>query len=134
MPALPSIISFMIRAEGRLLDGTTIHEAIQTIDASVAVPPECCMTDCVHPTALNEALSQPCNSTMLVGDRGWGIQANPSRLTPEELDDSTQLQSSDAGQLADDTMRLRDDEKLRVFGGFRGTDGTHLEEIARRLT
>jgi S-methylmethionine-dependent homocysteine/selenocysteine methylase len=48
---MPYIISFMIRDDGRLLDGTTIHEAIQTIDSSVDVQAACSMTDCVHPTA-----------------------------------------------------------------------------------
>ena len=149
MPALPEaigmaqamgdsglayIISFMIRADGRLLDGTTLHDAIQAIDASVDVQPVCYMTNCVHPTVLYEALSQPFNSTKLVGDRFWGIQANASRLTPEELDAAADLETSDAGLLADDVLRLRDDKKLRVFGGCCGTDGTHLEEIARRLT
>jgi S-methylmethionine-dependent homocysteine/selenocysteine methylase len=149
MPALPEaigmaqamgdsglayIISFMIRADGRLLDGTTLHDAIQAIDASAGVQPACYMTNCVHPAVLYEALSQPFNSTKLVGDRFWGIQANASRLTPEELDAAADLETSYAGLLADDMLRLRDDKKLRVFGGCCGTDGTHLEEIARRLT
>ena len=131
---LPYIISFMIRDDGRLLDGTTIHDAIRTIDAGVDVRPECYMTNCVHPTVLYAALSQRFNSTELVRERFSGIQANASRLTPEELDDASDLASSDAGLLADAMIRLRDDMKLRVFGGCCGTDGTHLEEIARRLT
>jgi methionine synthase I (cobalamin-dependent) len=82
---------------------------------------------------LYEALSRPCNSTELVRRRFWGIQANASRLTPAELDDASELDSSDAGSLANGMIRLRDDMYLRVFGGCCGTDGTHLEEIARRL-
>ncbi len=130
---LPYIISFMIRGSGRLLDGATIHHAIRTIDACGAVPPECYMTNCVHPAVLHEALSQPFNSTELVRERFAGIQANASRLAPEELDDASDLGSSDAGLLASDMIRLRQDRKLRIFGGCCGTDGTHLEEIARRL-
>ena len=131
---LPYIISFMIRGDGRLLDGATIHEAIQTIDDGVNVRPECYLTNCVHPAVLYAALSQPCNSTELVRERFLGVQANASRLSPEELDDASGLESSDAGPLADDMLRLHDDRGLRVFGGCCGTDGTHLEEIARRLT
>jgi methionine synthase I (cobalamin-dependent) len=92
------------------------------------------MTNCVHPSVLYEALPQPFNSTKLVGDRFWGIQANASHLTPEKLDGASELESSDAGVLADDMLRLRTDKKLRVFGGCCGSDGTHLEEIACRLT
>ena len=130
---LPYIISFMIRQDGSLLDGSTIHAAIRTIDGSADVPPVCYMTNCVHPAVLCEALSQPFNATDLVRDRFWGIQANASRLPPQELDAAVELESSDASLLADDMIRLRDDHKLRIFGGCCGTDGTHLEEIAGRL-
>jgi len=131
---LPYIVSFMIRDDGRLLDGTTIHRAIQTIDAGADAQPACYMTNCVHPTVLHQALSQPFNTTELVRGRFAGIQANASRLAPEDLDGAADLASSDAGQLADAMIRLRDDKGLRVFGGCCGTDGAHLEEIARRLT
>jgi S-methylmethionine-dependent homocysteine/selenocysteine methylase len=130
---LPYIISFMIRRDGRLLDGTTIDQAIQRID-DVEVAPVCYMANCVHPDVLYEALSQPFNATDVVRERLWGIQANASRLTPDELDASAELETSDAAQLADDMMRLRDEKGLKVFGGCCGTDGTHLEEIAERLS
>ena len=130
---LPYIISFMIRGDGRLLDGTTIDEAIRTIDESAEVRPVCYLTNCVHPTVLHEALSQPFNATDVVRDRLWGIQANGSHLTPEELDASAGLESSDAGRWADEMLRLRDDKGLRLFGGCCGTDGTHLEALAERL-
>lgn len=130
---LPYFISFMIRKNGRLLDGTTIDEAIRTIDGRVGVRPVCYMTNCVHPTVLYEALSQQCNATERVRSRFWGIQANASQLAPEELDATADLVSSDAGQLADDMIRLRDEKGLRIFGGCCGTDGAHLGEIARRL-
>lgn len=130
---LPFVISFMIRRDGRLLDGTTIHDAIQAIDESVDARPVCYMANCIHPAVLHEALSQPFNVTDVVSGRLWGIQANASRLTPEDLDAAVRLESSDPGPLADDMMRLRDDRRLRIFGGCCGTDGTHLEEIARRL-
>lgn len=107
--------------------------AIRAIDGSTDVPPVCYMTNCVHPAVLYEALSQPFNATALVRDRFWGIQANASRLVPQELDAAVELESSDASLLADDMIRLRDDHKLRIFGGCCGTNGTHLEEIAGRL-
>jgi S-methylmethionine-dependent homocysteine/selenocysteine methylase/ribosomal protein S18 acetylase RimI-like enzyme len=130
---LPYIISFMIQRDGRLLDGTTIDAAIRSIDGAVETQPVCYLTNCVHPDVLYQALSQPFNATNVVRDRLWGIQANASRLPPQELDASATLESSDPSELAHDMMRLRDDKKLRVFGGCCGTDGAHLEEIARRL-
>ena len=111
-----------------LADGRSV-----LMDSSVDVQPECYMANCVHPTVLDQALSQPFNSTELVRERFSGIQANASHLSPEELDGASHLESSDAGPWADAMIRLRDDKKLRVFGGCCGTDGTHLEEVARRL-
>ena len=131
---LPYVISFMIGGDGRLPDGTTIDEAIRTIDESVEERPVCYLSNCVHPTVLYEALSRPFNATDVVRDRLQGIQANGSRLTPEELDASAGLESSDAGRWAREMLRLRDDKGLRVFGGCCGTDGTHLEAIAEGLT
>jgi S-methylmethionine-dependent homocysteine/selenocysteine methylase len=131
---LPYLISFMIRGDGRLLDGRTIDEAIRTIDASAEERPVCYLSNCVHPTVLHEALSQPFNATDLVRDRLWGIQANGSRLSPDELDGAAGLESSDPGPWADEMLRLRDDKGLRLFGGCCGTGGAHLEAIARGLT
>jgi len=130
---LPYVISFMVRADGALLDGTTVHEAIAAIDASSETPPVCYMANCVHPTVLHGALSQAFNRTSLVRSRFWGIQANAARLSPEELDGATDLATSDPDVLADEMMRLREDCGLRVFGGCCGTDGSHLEAIASRL-
>jgi len=130
---LPYIISFMIRGNGRLLDGTTLHDAIAAIDASADAQPVHYMANCIHPTVLYEALSQPFNSTELIGERFWGLQANGSHLPPEELDGAPEIESSEAVSLANDVLRLRDDKRLKVFGGCCGTDATHLEEIARRL-
>lgn len=73
------------------------------------------------------SLTDGCPWTSLI------IQANGSRLTPEELDASAGLESSDPGRWADEMLRLRDDRGLRLFGGCCGTDGTHLEAVAARL-
>jgi S-methylmethionine-dependent homocysteine/selenocysteine methylase len=83
---IPYIISLMIRDNGRLIDGTTIHDAIKTIEETVAVKPITYMTNCVHPTILRRALSQEFNQTELVKTHFKGLQANASPLSPEELD------------------------------------------------
>lgn len=83
---IPYIISFMIRENGRLMDGTAIHDAIGYIDACTVNPPQCYMVNCVHPDVLYRALRQPFNRTDRVRRRFRGIQANTSPLPPEELD------------------------------------------------
>lgn len=78
----------MIREDGKLLDNTTIHDAIQLIDLYTTRNPVCYMTNCVHPIIVYKALSQSFNSTELVHNRFKGIQANASAISPEKLDNS----------------------------------------------
>lgn len=89
--ALPYIISFMLRDNGRLMDGNTVNDAIFSIDDNVSRKPICYMANCIHPDILYKALSNNFNQTTLVGQRFHGIKANTSALSPEELDDSVEL-------------------------------------------
>lgn len=130
---LPYIISFMIRDDGKLIDGTTIHEAIVAIDGSTNKKPLCYMTNCVHPTVVYKALSQPHNKTTLVEERFKGIQANTSPLPPELLDNSSDLKTTDAYSFATGMLELYKNFNLKIFGGCCGTNDTHMIETARRL-
>lgn len=130
---LPYIISFMIRNNGKLIDGTTIHNAIFNIDNSTVHKPIGYMTNCVHPTVLGKALSASFNKTKLVRERFCGIQANTSPLSPEELDNCSDLKSSNSVNLAVEMMKLEQYFIPKIFGGCCGTDNTHIEEIAKRI-
>lgn len=130
---LPYIISFMIRDDGKLIDGTTIHNAILNIDNATVREPICYMTNCVHPTVLSKALSCSFNRTNLVKERFRGIQANTSLLSPEELDNCEDLKCSDAVNLACAMMELYQYFTPKIFGGCCGTDNTHMEEIAKKV-
>jgi len=131
---IPYIISFMIRENGKLIDGTTIHDAIETIDNSTITPPICYMVNCVHPKVLAKALSYPFNKTDLVKNRFKGIQANTSPLTPEELDNSVELKCSNSINLANEMVDLYDHFNPKIFGGCCGTDNVYMDEIAKRVT
>ena len=130
---IPYIISFMIRRNGKLLDGTTIHDAVLQIDNSVSRKPVCYMSNCVHPQVLYEALSYDYNRSSLVKERFCGIQPNTSSLSPEELDGSADLISSDPVELAEAVLKLRDYIQLKIVGGCCGTDDSHIREIAGRF-
>lgn len=130
---LPYIISFMIRDNGKLIDETTIHDAIETIDNLTLRNPLCYMVNCVHPRILISALNQPFNRTNTIRERFRGIQANTSWLPPEELDDSSILKTSDSSSLANEMFELYSYIKPKIFGGCCGTNNSHIEEIARRL-
>lgn len=130
---LPYIISFMIRNNGKLIDGTTIHNAILNIDKETVHKPIGYMINCVHPIILGKALYASFNKTKLVRERFCGIQANTSPLSPEELDDCSDLKSSDSVNLANEMMKLDQYFTPKIFGGCCGTDDTHMEEIAKRI-
>ena len=127
---LPYLISFTIRKNGRLIDGTPISDAISAIDAAVSRPPLCYLTNCVHPVVLAEALLQPENRGRPELARFLGIQANTSPLPPEQLDGAQELFCSDARELAQKMAALEEIKPFKIFGGCCGTDETHMRSIA----
>ena len=113
---IPYIISFMIRNDGKLLDGTTIAEAIKFIDENTTNKALCYMSNCVHPNVVLNALNQPFNKNELVKSRFIGLQANASDFELEELDNSKELKSTSPEELAS-KMRLLYNEGFKIFGG-----------------
>ena len=131
---LPYIISFTVQQDGKLIDGTTIAEAIQHIDAVTSNKPVCYMANCIHPENVYKALSQPFNDIPTVKKRFLGLQANTSPLPYAELDGSAQLHCSEPQDFAEAMIRLREISTLRIWGGCCGTDNRHMECLARKLT
>lgn len=130
---LPYIISFTIQRDGRLLDGTTINDAIEAIDSKTARKPLMYMTNCVHPSIVIEALSHDFNRTDLVKRRFRGIQANTSPLSYDQLDGAKELKTSPPKILADEIESLKRNNNFILFGGCCGTDNSHMAEIAKRV-
>ena len=130
---LPYLISFTLQADGRLVGGDTLCDAITAIDAAVSRSPTCYMTNCVHPRIVHQALSQPFNQSALVRRRFLGIQANTSPLSYAELDGAADLHCADPEPFAEEMLALRGICDLKIFGGCCGTDDRHMEAIARRL-
>ena len=115
------------------MDGTAIDAAIRAIDGAAAYPPVCYMANCVHPHIAAQALAQPWNRTALVRTRFLGLQANTSALPYAALDSAADLQSAAPAELAEAMLALHRAHPLKIFGGCCGTDGRHMDEIARRL-
>lgn len=130
---IPYIISFTIQADGCLIDGTSISEAIERIDASVKIKPAFYMTNCVHPTIVKEALEKPFNRTKMVQNRFLGIQANTSPLSYKELDNSLVLRSSEPEEFAEAMKALDELKYMKLLGGCCGTDWRHMEAVAKQL-
>ena len=130
---LPFIVSFTLRADGCLADGTPLNTAIAVIDAETSPRPLCFMTNCVHPKLVRKALSAPFNRTPLVHSRFLGLQANASPLFFRELEGSKVTMQSEPEKLAAGMLALRNSFGLRIFGGCCGTTDRHMEAIASAL-
>ena len=129
----PYILSFVIRPDGTLLDGTLLHDAMAGIDGQVSPKPAGYMVNCVHPSILLRALAVEGNANSLVRRRLIGIQGNASAKSPEELDGADELAAEDIGDWVDGMERLRREHRLRVFGGCCGTDSLYIGMRAGRL-
>lgn len=126
---LPYIISFVIGANGKLLDGTRIEEAIEKIDGLISEKPLGYFINCSYPSFLN-AGSLPGSARQ----RLIGFQANASSLSHAELEASTEVKAesvSDWGALME---QLNTRHGLKILGGCCGTNGSHLQYLATATT
>ena len=130
---IPYIISFMIRKDGCLIDGTSISDAIKIIDTEVNPKPICYMTNCVHPTNLRLALSHDKNKNQPQLSRFKGIQANASTLGPEELNNCGILQEGDFDVMIEEMLFLYEKYDLKVFGGCCGTNDKFIEDLSLKM-
>lgn len=90
------------------------------------------MVNCVHPAILKN-LYLILSINKLVKERFHGIQANTSPLSPEELDNSTDLKFSDSVSLADDMMDLYKYFVPKILGGCCGTDNTPYRRNSEKV-
>jgi len=130
---LPYIISFTIQQDGKLIDGTTIADAIRCIDSITTNKPVCYMTNCVHPSIVCKALAQPFNQNETVKERFRGIQANTSPLSYAELDGAVDLHCSEPEEFAEEMIKLQVVADIKIWGGCCGTDCRHMACVARKL-
>jgi homocysteine S-methyltransferase len=130
---LPYMISFVVRPEGTLLDGTPLHEAIETIDKTVIPRPLAYLVNCTHASVFRTALLQPGNSSPLIRKRVIGLLANTAALCPEELDESPDLVEEEPESFGQNVSSLHNELGMKLLGGCCGTDERHIESLARRL-
>lgn len=131
---LPYMISFVVRPEGTLLDGTPLNAAITAIDTAVSPPPLAYMVNCTHASVFRSAMLHGSNSSPLVRGRVIGLLANTATLSPEELDASIELVEEAPETFADSVSALHGDLGMKVLGGCCGTDERHIACLARELS
>ncbi len=127
---LPVVISFTVETDGHLPDGTSLGEAINTIDKETDNYPAYYMINCAHPTHFLDKIEGSDNWKHRLG----GIRANASCRSHAELDVMETLDRGDEQKLATGYGHLlRILPNLKVIGGCCGTDIVHLNEICNYL-
>jgi homocysteine S-methyltransferase len=130
---IPYVISFVIRPDGTLLDGTPLHRAIDQIDSTTEHPPFFYLINCVHPSVFARGLGRETEISKSIRKRVLGLQANTSSRSPEELDGLEQLDGSDPDKFAEEMLDLHHQFGIKVIGGCCGTDHRHIHAIAARF-
>jgi homocysteine S-methyltransferase len=129
---LPYMISFVARGEGTLLDGTPLTTAISAIDA-LPIPPQAYLINCTHSSVFRRAITHESHSSLLVRKRVIGLLANTAALSPEELDNCTELVEEAPELFGADVGALQSEFGMRILGGCCGTDDRHIECLARSI-
>jgi S-methylmethionine-dependent homocysteine/selenocysteine methylase len=129
----PYVISFVARPEGTMLDGTPLKRAIAEIDDATSPKPLAFMINCTHATFTKAALMHETNSSSMVRERVIGLFANTAVLSPEDLNNSTDLVEEDPETFGKIVAELNKSPGLKMLGGCCGTDDRHINALASRL-
>lgn len=125
---LPYIISFVIGADGKVLDGTELHAAIAYVDANTTTKPLGYFINCSYPSFLNlETLRQVPPGRLI------GLQANASSLSHAHLEGSKELKSESVAEWGNLMVQLNRDFGVKVLGGCCGTDDKHLKYLTENI-
>jgi homocysteine S-methyltransferase len=124
--AMPSMISFTVETDGKLVTGMALGEAIYRVDDATDCAPVYYMINCAHPTHFMQALKK--GERWL--DRVYGVKANASVKSHAELDESETLDAGDPDDLGRRYSGLRASfPTMRILGGCCGTDHRHIAAI-----
>lgn len=127
------VISFVIRDNGKLLDRTMLTDAIRIIDDSVPTPPLFYLTNCIHPDVLHNSFINLKDDENILKKRLFGIQANASSKSPEELDTLEELDADSPTDWARGMVDLNKKYNLKILGGCCGTDARFISSIVELL-
>lgn len=125
---MPAVVSFTVETDGRLPDGSTLAQAIDSVDEATDQGPAYYMINCAHPTHFQDALEAGTGWT----NRIRGVRVNASACSHAELDEAEELDEGNPVELGSQLRALRDAfPQITVLGGCCGTDHRHVEEIGR---
>jgi S-methylmethionine-dependent homocysteine/selenocysteine methylase len=124
---IPAVISFTVETDGRLADGTSLEDAVLTVDGiEGAAPPAYFMVNCAHPRHILPAVER----AGAWKQRVRGVRSNASTQSHAELDEAETLDEGDLGVLVPAHRQLeRQLPALDVVGGCCGTDARHVAAL-----
>jgi len=125
---IPYIISFVISRDGRVLDGTGLNEAVESIDSETNQKPLGFMVNCAYPTFLC-ATKQPAK----LFKRLIGYQANASSLDHSDLDGTARLETESVSDWGDEMVKLNRSYGVKILGGCCGTGSGHLRYLVDKI-
>ena len=125
----PYLVSFVVRPTGRLLDGTSLDEAVAEIDEAVDPAPTAYLLNCVHPRVADAALAASPRAVR----RFVGLLANTSARDPDELDGLEELETAEPEPFARELVDVGARRGLHLLGGCCGTGDEHIAALARLL-
>lgn len=125
----PIVIAFTTETDGKLPTGTSLKEAIETVDNETGGGPIYYMINCAHADHFRDQLEIKSNWV----NRIRSIRANASRRSHAELDECEELDRGDPLEFGKSYRELRQHfPQLTVLGGCCGTDIEHIHEIHRQ--
>jgi S-methylmethionine-dependent homocysteine/selenocysteine methylase len=125
---MPIIISFTVENDGKLSTGQSLKEAILLVDEATENGPEYYMINCTHPTYCQNLFLSEEDWTLRI----HGIIGNASKMSHQQLDQSTELDEGNPIEFGEDNRQLLYKLKnLNVFGGCCGTDSRHIQQICK---
>ena len=110
-----------------------LTDAIRIIDESVSTPPLFYLTNCIHPDVLHKSFINLKDEENILKKRLFGIQANASSKSPEELDTLEELDADSPTDWARGMVDLNKKYNLKILGGCCGTDARFISSVVNLL-
>lgn len=126
------VLSFVIRPDGTLLDGTPIEEAVDRIDNETTSPPTTYFVNCVHPSVFVAGMELVTQRNPRSAARITGLDANTSAKSPEELDGLAEIDTEAPEDFGKNLWALNAKFGTVYLGGCCGSSTEHIEALARR--
>ena len=130
---LPYVLSFVIRRDGTILDGTPLEIAIETIDGESRYAPANYSVNCVHTSVFSAAYTAVRDRNPKAAERILGIDANTSAKTPEELEGLVEIDTEAPDDFGKNLASLHAQLGTAYLGGCCGSSTEHIAALADNL-